>query len=340
MFGPTSTPKRFPHRHTPQVFADMQPRQNPGDHLSVWANDAAKKLFNKFGAPGAWRMGRGPPSPRSLPSPAPACCCPPRSPRAEDVLFSDLFQKINRRDKAQERAIVVTNRAVYNLKPSNLSSCKRRIPVDLIDAVTISLISDEFVLHIPEEYDYRLLGSRKVGGILPWPSGVSFVSVPPPSCLLPPPPARNWRSPVSSCALLTARAGCVPPQTECIEALQRAHLSVCRARFVVHESTQILLKNVCHTKPMMKDKKHMVRGGDCVSLPPAQPRLMFCRLCVVPPPQVAAEPDPVDESLLAALQSSTVPPIPSVGVGEELRPIAEAEEESWDDESSDCESPV
>lgn len=59
---------------------------------------------------------------------------------AEEVLFSDLFQKINRRDKAQDRAILVTNRAVYNLKPSNFASCKRRIPVELVDAVTVSQV--------------------------------------------------------------------------------------------------------------------------------------------------------------------------------------------------------
>ena len=171
---------------------------------------------------------------------------------AEEVLFSDLFQKINRRDKAQDRAILVTNRAVYNLKPTNFASCKRRIPVELVDAVTVSQVrcrismlswivspavqwllgahaavrrfsevfevgsccdgaawqvSDEFVLHVPEEYDYRLLGPRK---------------------------------------------------TECIEAIQRAHVTQCRSRFVVHESTQILLKSVCSTKPMMKEKRKVL----------------------------------------------------------------------------------
>ncbi len=53
-------------------------------------------------------------------------------------MFSDLFRKINRRDKAQDRAIVVTTHAVYNLKPSNLGSCNRRIELRHIESVTVS----------------------------------------------------------------------------------------------------------------------------------------------------------------------------------------------------------
>jgi hypothetical protein len=62
----------------------------------------------------------------------------PPSPHTEQVVFSDLFQKINRRDKAQDRAILVTTQAVYNLKPSNLGSCKRRILISRIESVTLS----------------------------------------------------------------------------------------------------------------------------------------------------------------------------------------------------------
>lgn len=90
-------------------------------------------------------------------------------------------------------------------------------------------MSDEFVLHVPEEYDYRLIGPRK---------------------------------------------------SECIEAIQRAHVAVCHTRFVVHESTQILLKSVCATKPMMRGKKKVrARCGvstlGCVPLPnPARPPVL------------------------------------------------------------------
>ena len=32
---------------------------------------------------------------------------------------------------------------------------KRKIPIDLIEAISLSTESNEFVLHIPKEYDYR-----------------------------------------------------------------------------------------------------------------------------------------------------------------------------------------
>lgn len=38
---------------------------------------------------------------------------------------------------------------------------KRKIPANKIKAVTISNIGNEFVIHIPEEYDYRYLHSEK-----------------------------------------------------------------------------------------------------------------------------------------------------------------------------------
>jgi len=79
----------------------------------------------------------------------------------EQVRFSDMMVKINRRDKPQERVILITDKAVYNLIPSDLSKCKRRIPLALIDSVTVSEVSDEFVIHVPGEYDYRMMSLRK-----------------------------------------------------------------------------------------------------------------------------------------------------------------------------------
>ena len=32
---------------------------------------------------------------------------------------------------------------------------KRRVPIEYIEAITFSLKSSEFVIHIPKEYDYR-----------------------------------------------------------------------------------------------------------------------------------------------------------------------------------------
>ena len=79
----------------------------------------------------------------------------------EQVRFSDYMVKINRRDKPQERIILITTKAMYNMLPSDLSKCKRRIPLALIDSVTVSEVSDEFVVHVPGEYDYRMMSLRK-----------------------------------------------------------------------------------------------------------------------------------------------------------------------------------
>lgn len=71
------------------------------------------------------------------------------------MVFSDFVIKINRKEKEQTRVILLTDKAVYNLLPSSYGKCKRRIKLENIAAVTASSISDEFVLHVPDEYDYR-----------------------------------------------------------------------------------------------------------------------------------------------------------------------------------------
>jgi serum/glucocorticoid-regulated kinase 2 len=80
---------------------------------------------------------------------------------SEVVLFSDFVVKINPRDKPQERVLVITNRAIYNLLPTDYGKCKRRISLDAVESITVSTVSDEFVLHVPTEYDYRLMSLRK-----------------------------------------------------------------------------------------------------------------------------------------------------------------------------------
>ncbi|GBG33972.1 Protein kinase, putative [Hondaea fermentalgiana] len=86
----------------------------------------------------------------------------------EQVFFSDFLVKINPRDKPQERVLLITDRAIYNLLPTDYSKCKRRIPLEAVDFLTVSQASDEFVLHVPSEYDYRMMSLRKaeVVGVL------------------------------------------------------------------------------------------------------------------------------------------------------------------------------
>ena len=83
------------------------------------------------------------------------------SPALEQIVFSDLVTKINRREKEQTRAILITTKAVYNLMPNNYAKCKRRIPISLLSSITVSQQSDEFVLHIPDEYDYRFKSGKR-----------------------------------------------------------------------------------------------------------------------------------------------------------------------------------
>jgi serum/glucocorticoid-regulated kinase 2 len=79
----------------------------------------------------------------------------------EKVLFSDLLVKINKKEKEQTRVLLITDKALYNMKPNKYSSCQRRIALDIIDSVSISSVSNEFVVHVGEEYDYRFKGAKK-----------------------------------------------------------------------------------------------------------------------------------------------------------------------------------
>jgi hypothetical protein len=49
----------------------------------------------------------------------------------------------------------------YNILPDNLSQCQRRIALELVTGVSMSAISDEFVVHVPDEYDYRWKSNKK-----------------------------------------------------------------------------------------------------------------------------------------------------------------------------------
>lgn len=73
----------------------------------------------------------------------------------EKVLFSQFVIKINMRDQSQERVLMFTDRAIYNLLPTKFGKCRRRIPYEAVECVTVSKFSKEFVCHVPSEYDYR-----------------------------------------------------------------------------------------------------------------------------------------------------------------------------------------
>jgi len=108
--------------------------EEKGDHLCLAGNHSVQKMLNKHGQ---------------------------NTPLPEIVKFSDFVMKINKREKEQTRVLLITNKAVYNLMPNNYGKCKRRIAIDEIGSITGSSISDEFVLHVPAEYDYRFKSAKK-----------------------------------------------------------------------------------------------------------------------------------------------------------------------------------
>ena len=79
--------------------------------------------------------------------------------REEEIQFSDKIKKINKNGWKQDRNILLTDKAIYNLKKTSL---KRRIDYKAIMGITLSKLSDEFVIHCEDiDYDYHYISNRK-----------------------------------------------------------------------------------------------------------------------------------------------------------------------------------
>jgi serum/glucocorticoid-regulated kinase 2 len=79
--------------------------------------------------------------------------------------------KFNYKDERQERNLFLTSKHLINIATEGLFMAaasflmpslqiKRRIEISKIGAFTISRTGDEFVLHIPSEYDYRFSSEK------------------------------------------------------------------------------------------------------------------------------------------------------------------------------------
>jgi len=80
------------------------------------------------------------------------------------VMFADMVQKLNRKNKVQTRAFLLTEKGVYNLGDGQKGhyKFKRRIDLMKIAKVSVSHFADNvFVLHVAGEYDYVYLAERK-----------------------------------------------------------------------------------------------------------------------------------------------------------------------------------
>ena len=92
----------------------------------------------------------------------------------EQILLSCDVEKHNKKSVIQKRSLLITNKYVYNIdfkdKKAQLfsflmssSAIKRKIAIVNIEAITLSTyyLSDQFILHVPKEYDYRFSGVGK-----------------------------------------------------------------------------------------------------------------------------------------------------------------------------------
>lgn len=77
----------------------------------------------------------------------------------EKLYFSDFITKINHYGMAQERSIILTNKALYNMKKKVL---RRRISYEDIRGITYSKLTFEFVVHgNDDEYDYQYIHQER-----------------------------------------------------------------------------------------------------------------------------------------------------------------------------------
>mmetsp|Transcript_28619 Transcript_28619/g.45253 ORF Transcript_28619/g.45253 Transcript_28619/m.45253 type:complete len:202 (+) Transcript_28619:41-646(+) len=79
----------------------------------------------------------------------------------EKIVMSTKITKINRKGKKQDRYLMITQKAVYNLKPKKYQKSKRRVLISDVGMITLSAVSPEFAIHVPNEYDYHFLSKNK-----------------------------------------------------------------------------------------------------------------------------------------------------------------------------------
>ena len=81
----------------------------------------------------------------------------------EHVLYTAKMAKMSLDNEKVMIDLCVTTRAVYELGMDNwfFSIEERRIPMEEITSVSLSLSSKEFIIHVEEEYDLRLQDEQR-----------------------------------------------------------------------------------------------------------------------------------------------------------------------------------
>ncbi|GAB5359550.1 hypothetical protein AAMO2058_000553500 [Amorphochlora amoebiformis] len=79
------------------------------------------------------------------------------------VLFSAIVTKVNKSNVHQQRVLLLTKRAVFNLVPGKSFSVKRRIPLTKIESITAAVPpAHDFIVHVKDEYDYHYQSDKRV----------------------------------------------------------------------------------------------------------------------------------------------------------------------------------
>lgn len=75
-------------------------------------------------------------------------------------MYSCRLKKINKFSIKQDRNLIVTNLTIYNFKQKRL---RRAVPIRNLAGLTklLKQSSQEFVLHIKRDHDYRLLSEHR-----------------------------------------------------------------------------------------------------------------------------------------------------------------------------------
>lgn len=70
----------------------------------------------------------------------------------EIILITSPVYKFNEVNKRQNRNLMITTHFIYNIDNRKAT---RKSSVSKIYAMTVATIGTEFIIHIPDEYDYR-----------------------------------------------------------------------------------------------------------------------------------------------------------------------------------------
>eukprot|EP01083_Nonionella_stella_P195827 720979_1 len=79
----------------------------------------------------------------------------------ERVIFSNEVTKLNAKGKKQSRILMITSKAIYNMKKKKLNKSQRRVRIRDIGMITLSALSPGFAIHVPSEYDYHFISKQK-----------------------------------------------------------------------------------------------------------------------------------------------------------------------------------